>query len=70
MLEREHENGLILGLLAQCRVRATVDDCPLAYLEGLSLDAQIMAIEQLSDGEVAEIVSHHLHCMEQHTHMA
>ncbi len=69
MRDREHENGLILGLVAKCLVRPVVVDCPLHHLEGLSLDAQILNIEQLSDAEVDEIVIHHKQCIKTYTRM-
>ncbi len=64
MRDRAHENGLVLGLVAKCLVRRTVVDCPLYHLEGLSLDAQILNIEQLSDAEIDEIVIHHEQCLQ------
>jgi hypothetical protein len=66
MRNRSLENGLILGLVANCLVRPGVVDCPLQHLEDLSLDAQILKIEQLSDAEVDEIVMHHQQCMAAH----
>lgn len=66
MRNRAHENGLILGLVARCLTRPTVIDCPLYYLQGLSLDEQILSIEQLSDAEIDEIVLHHERCLEVH----
>jgi hypothetical protein len=70
MRDRAHENGLILGLVTKCLVRPAVMDCPLFYLEGLSLDVQINKIEGLSDAEIDEIVHHHEHCMEMHIRIA
>ena len=67
MRNREQENGLILGLVANCLIRPDVTDCPLQHLEYLSLDIQIVKIEQLSDAEIAEIVLHHQQCMERHS---
>lgn len=66
MRNRSLENGLILGLVANCLVRPDVTDCPLQHLEDLSLDAQIVKIENLSDSEVDEIVTHHQQCMALH----
>ena len=69
MRDRAYANGLILGLVTKCLVRTSVADCPLHHLEGLSIDAQIVNIEQLSDAEVVEIVNHHQQCLEVHCKM-
>ena len=69
MQEREHKNGLILGLLAQCLVRSSGQYCPLSHLAGLHLDEQIARVEKLSDFEVAEIMAHHQDCEENYSRM-
>ncbi len=64
--KRSRENGLILGLIANCVIRRHIDDCPLRKLVHLPLDEQIASIEMLSRQEIAAIIEHHRHCAAQH----
>ena len=69
MRDRSHENGLVLGLVVNCLVRSSVSYCPLSHLETLSLDEQIVNIEQLSNAEIDAIVMHHHECLETNSKM-
>ncbi|MCK5196506.1 MAG: hypothetical protein KAQ71_22025 [Desulfobulbaceae bacterium] len=65
--ERAELDAFLLGLLSNCLVRKTVNNCPLASIALKNIDEQLLFIEELSDSEIDRVVSYHQECFAKHT---
>lgn len=64
---RIEQNAFLLGLLSKCLVRTRVHACPLADIAMKAIDEQLIFIENLSDRQIARILSYQQKCFAKYT---
>lgn len=62
-MNQQHKRIWAKGLLINCPMGNSIEDCPAAELRKISLKERIRTVNEMEDTEVDSIIEHHEECI-------
>lgn len=62
-LTLEHKRIWVQGLLMECPMGRSLEDCPAKDLRSLSIDERLKLVFDMEDDQIEWIIAHHRECL-------